>query len=328
VRFGEFLSHPFGFLPDPARARRADDGMHAGLADSLRHLSEATAEVEPMLGADLGKIADRITAGMRVKPLGFALYYRLALALMNNDLPVAKSLGEQLKSLQPRSSVRPIQVTGERDSDPLTEMLAAEGDTLLNFAPVPDADAKAFGVLLDQGLTLMQRHLPELRAEIDAIVHEFLLGHAQPGSVMEFDGASHYQFWGLLMLNPKHHKTPLAVVEVLAHECAHSLLFGLTIDEPLVLNPDAETYKSPLRADPRPMDGIYHATFVSARMAYAMERMAAVSELSAAERQAAQTAARSDRENFAAGLTVVREHGLLTKTGAGLMAAAEAWISA
>ena len=34
------------------------------------------------------------------------------------------------------------------------------------------------------------------------------------------------------------------------------------IDELFVLNPDWERFPSPLREDPRPMDGIYHATFV------------------------------------------------------------------
>lgn len=61
--------------------------------------------------------------------------------------------------------------------------------------------------------------------------------------------------------------------EVLAHEAGHSLLFGLTVDEPLVLNLDDVLYPSPLREDPRPMDDIYHAAFVSAHMALAMETL-------------------------------------------------------
>jgi HEXXH motif-containing protein len=47
------------------------------------------------------------------------------------------------------------------------------------------------------------------------------------------------------------------VAEVLTHEAGHSLLFGLTVDEPLVLNLDDVLYPSPLREDPRPMDDIY-----------------------------------------------------------------------
>lgn len=60
---------------------------------------------------------------------------------------------------------------------------------------------------------------------------------------------------------------------MLAHEAGHCLLFGLTIDEPLVLNDDNEMFLSPLRPDPWPMDGICHATLQSVRMAWAMEAL-------------------------------------------------------
>ncbi len=315
------------FLPSSARARLADANMHLALADSLSHLADAVAQTDPELSIDLQFQANTIRAGGRVPPLTFALYYRLTLALMKDDRAGAREFVAQMAANGPRRHNRLLLVTGTQTAMPLVHQIATEGDPLLNFAPVSDVIATEFAGLLDQGFALMQTHLPELKAEIDAIVHEILLGHAQEGAMIEFDGASHYQYWGLLMLNPKHHKTPLAVVEVLAHECAHSLLFGLTIEEPLVLNPDSETFVSPLRPDPRPMDGIYHATFVSARMAYAMERMALAADLSEADRQAAKSAAATDRANFASGLSVVRAHGRLSATGAAIMASAEAWIS-
>lgn len=301
--------------------------MHLALADSLLHLADAVAQTDPELSIDLQWQANTIRAGGRVPPLTFALYYQLTVALMKDDRAAAREFAAQMAANGPRRHNRLLLVTGTQTAMALVHHIATEGDPLLNFAPVSDVIATEFAGLLDQGFALMQTHLPELKAEIDAIVHEILLGHAQEGASIEFDGASHYQYWGLLMLNPKHHKTPLAVVEVLAHECAHSLLFGLTIEEPLVLNPDSETFVSPLRPDPRPMDGIYHATFVSARMAYAMERMALAADLSEADRQAAKSAAATDRANFASGLSVVRAHGRLSATGAAIMASAEAWIS-
>jgi HEXXH motif-containing protein len=301
--------------------------MHAALADSLTHLSEATTEADPDLSAQIGHMAAAVRSGDRMQPVFFALYYQLAIALLRGDLTAARAHMAAMQACGQRPAHRPLRVTGHPDADQLVRMIATEDDPLLNLAPVPDHVAHEFAGLLDEGFALMDRNLPDLRGEIDAIVHEVLLGHAQPGSLMEFDGASHYQYWGLLMLNPKHHKTPLAVVEVLAHECAHSLLFGLTIEEPLVLNPDSETFASPLRPDPRPMDGIYHATFVSARMAYAMERMADAAGLCAEEREWAARAAQSDRANFASGLGVVRKHGQLTATGQAIIDAAEAWVS-
>ncbi len=201
--------------------------------------------------------------------------------------------------------------------------MGAEAD---KFAPITPATRDGFAALVEEGLDLLDRGLPDLSGEIRAIVHEMLFAQAPAGAATEFDGASHYQFWGLLLLNPRHHRTPLAVAEVLAHEAGHSLLFGLTIDEPLVTNPDTETYPSPLRRDPRPMDGIFHATFVSARMAWAMEELAASGVLTPEERLQALQAAAADRQNFAKGMGVVEAHAALTETGRAVIGAARDWV--
>jgi HEXXH motif-containing protein len=54
---------------------------------------------------------------------------------------------------------------------------------------------------------------------------------------------------------------------------ARALLFGFGMGKPLVENHEHERYTSPLRGDPRPMDGVVHATYVVARMHYAVTRM-------------------------------------------------------
>ncbi|MDZ4094031.1 MAG: HEXXH motif-containing putative peptide modification protein, partial [Paracoccaceae bacterium] len=308
------LKEMLGFAPDAVRGRDADDQMHRALADSLAHLAAATSDAMPDTSAMLVTLSRRLAKGDRVAPVGFALYFRLARALMANDRTLAAVFAARLLAVPMRPKGMGakgwcLRVAGTPEAAPLLALLADDGDPLLQLASVSAEDAAAFVALLDQGSALMQAELPTLHAEIDAIIHEVLLAHAAPGAVMEFDGASHYQFWGLLALNPRHHRTPLAVVEVLAHEAAHALLFGLTIEEPLVLNPDSETYASPLRRDPRPMDGIYHATFVSARMAWAMEHLAKSPRLGTADRQAAAEAARRDREYFAAGDQIVAAHG-------------------
>ena len=170
---------------------------------------------------------------------------------------------------------------------------------------------------------MLDSSVPQLAAEIRALIREIVLAVAPDGSKMQFDGLSSYQLWGLLVLNPRFHETPVAVAEVLAHETAHSLLFGFSFDETLVLNPDSDLFPSPLRLDPRPMDGIYHATYVSARMCWAMQRIAADTGFDGEVRAAARVAAAEDIKNFAAGHSVVAEHGDLTETGRELMDRAE-----
>ena len=74
------------------------------------------------------------------------------------------------------------------------------------------------------------------------------------------------------------------------------------------------------------MDGIYHATFVTARMHYAMDRLLAAGGLSAADRAFAEAERASDAEKFRDGLAVVEAHGDLSPTGEKLMLAAKAYM--
>lgn len=101
-------------------------------------------------------------------------------------------------------------------------------------------------------------------------------------------------------------------------------LFGLTIDEPLVLNDDRELFASPLRDDPRPMDGIYHATYVSARMHWAMAELLKCGKLG--EEKAAQATDHLDanRRNFWSDYATVMPHARLSETGRLLLASAHA----
>ncbi|SIN77967.1 HEXXH motif-containing protein [Vannielia litorea] len=299
--------------------------MHRELAASLAHIAAACAEAGHPAAPLLSQASD-LVARTRVGPEAFARYYLIGSALLAGEdaglEAEAKALLSDVRAGRAPFRVSPRGGAGEVDALMDRQM----GDEAVNFAPVSHETADAFGTRLAAGLDLLRQGLPELHAEITSIVHHVVCAVAPEGSAMQFDGASHYQFWGLLLLNPTFHTTRLAVAEVLAHESAHSLLFGLTIDEPLTLNPGEETYASPLRADPRPMDGIYHATFVSARMAWAMEGLAASGLLSPEEVDAAREAAAADRRNFAAGLSVIEAHGKLSPTGRTVMGNARAWI--
>ena len=250
--------------------------------------------------------------GRKVPPLVFRMYYRLVQALLDEDEPRAEFAVARMEALGARGAARSFMRFGDPDADQVCMELLGDG---FRMAPIDAEEAKAFVELCKDGFDLMRKTLPSIYSDVDAVVREVLLARAPKGDKMEFDGASHYQFWGLLLLNPKHHKTPLAVVEVLAHEASHSLLFGLTQNEPLVHNPDDERFASPLRKDPRPMDGIYHAAFVSARMWWAMDQISRSDLLTSEQKDQAKTAAETDRANWEAGLSVIDAHAQLSATG-------------
>ena len=143
-----------------------------------------------------------------------------------------------------------------------------------------------------------------------------------------FAGGSCYMLWGALFLNASAHGSDVATIEAIAHESGHSLLFGLTIDEPLVLNDGRELFASPLRDDPRPMDGIYHATFVSARMHWAMSELLRSGKLSVEEAVLASAHLDADRRNFWSGYATVEPHARLSETGRLLLTSAHDYMKA
>ena len=301
--------------------------MQLELASSLNYIVDACAGESQDIGWALDRPRALLSGKEPLPPRAFGLYFELASALFDSNEPSARWAATQLSAIQPRPPGLLMRRWGSTESADVEAVLALRmGNDVQQFTAVSEATAQRFAARVNDGLALLREGAPELHGETTGLLSEILFAQAPAGAVMEFDGASHYQFWGLLLLNPSHHPTPLAVAEVLAHEAGHSLLFGLTIDEPLVLNDDDELFASPLRSDLRPMDGIYHATFVSARMAWAMESLAGSGLLSPADQKHARDEAAKDRANFSAGWETIAQHGRLSATGAQIMENAYRWV--
>lgn len=127
-------------------------------------------------------------------------------------------------------------------------------------------------------------------------------------------------------MNAEGHKTDLEVLQTLAHESSHMHLFGVALDSPLVLNDEEERYKSPLRFDPRPMDGIYHAVYVSARMHYALTRLLTSGVLSPAQVEEARAANLIHVKSFREGLATIEAEGKLSELGDRLLSEAKSYM--
>jgi len=322
------------FAPDARRARALDHAMHRALAESLMHIVERCRgggiEIDE---AALVGVADGIRTGARHLPPTFGLYYEAAGALLDGRNDEAEALLAALareRPIDPASDGLRMVALGEPALAAHTEryqrIMGSDPTSSFPFLPPRPDTAAAFRARFQRGFALLERAIPELAAEIRAIVSEVILTVGTPAGGYTFDGGSAYQLWGGLFLNAESHETDVAIIELLAHEGAHNLLFGFTIDELLVENPTDERFDSPLRRDPRPMDGIYHATFVSARMHWAMSRLLDASVLDDAATAAARKARATDHENFEKGFDVVARHGRLTPTGTALMDGARAYM--
>lgn len=316
-----------GFVPSAARGQQLNRGMQADLLGSLLHLAEAG---PAGLQEALHPAMERLSAGQSLGPEAFGLYFQLGEHLLLDEPEPALAVAHRLAACPARpdpGGAWCVRGRGSLEARTLDAILDARlGEEADAFHPLGEVDVQAFEVLLRAGRELLAEGLPALHGELTAIVSDVLLAQAPPGARYEFDGASHYQFWGLLLLNPRHHRDRLAVAEVLAHESGHSVLFGMCREQALIENADDELYPSPLREDPRPMDGIVHATYVSARMAWAMEGLASSGCLNDAEHKAALLAAADDRRRFQAGFATVCEHARLTPLGREVMEDARGWV--
>ena len=129
--------------------------------------------------------------------------------------------------------------------------------TRRNGLPSPPASRRPF--------PSSKKRTPRSRPRFAALI-VLVIGSAPLKPAWSFGGVTSLTLWGAVTLNTELHRTPLEIAEGLVHEGAHTLLFGYAVDERLVRNPNSERFASPLRSDPRPMDGVFHATFVCARL--------------------------------------------------------------
>ncbi len=82
-------------------------------------------------------------------------------------------------------------------------------------------------------------------------------------------GLTDVRILGAMMIRlPRNVVNPvLYFIEHIIHEASHIHLNCLMAIDPLILNAPDERFTSPIRTDPRPMMGVFHATYVSARIA-------------------------------------------------------------
>jgi HEXXH motif-containing protein len=152
-------------------------------------------------------------------------------------------------------------------------------------APALRVEADKIG----QALHMLQRCAPALYAELLIITREIVVAAPSGKQLLDFRGASSFAMWGAIAVNQQAHSHWWQYVTTLVHESAHSLLFAYARTQPLVLNDMDQRYTSPLRQEPRPMDGIFHAAFVSAREAYALDQCIAALEREKVESALCQT---------------------------------------
>jgi hypothetical protein len=322
------------FAPGGERGLAVQQEMSRRLGGSLRHIFERAQVAAGLPDDQIAPLLRLLDAGARAHPEAFGLHSDILQAIAVGDLDAVRADFDELAG-RPftvgSTVVRPFNdaTFSPSSKDRYRRYAGSDPDAPLVLTGPTDDEFAAFSSRLDDARDLLARGAPEVADEVNCLVSEIVVATVDdPDPDRVFDGISVFDLWGAVFVNPRRHSTVLEVVEVLVHEAAHSLLFGFCVDEPLVLNPQSERFSSPVRADARPMDGVFHGAYVIAALDYLYRRLSATGALSPDDQAMVTERLSEYGKPFEAGMAVIREHAALTDTGRRIIDSADAHMRA
>jgi HEXXH motif-containing protein len=298
--------------------------MREDLAASLERIVDRAASVLPR-DVEIEAACHAIRAH-RVGPGVFAAYYELIHALQAEAFDRAAGPWRAIASgarEAVRLECRPYDpVTLGEDAGRFQRLFAMGWQAPAIFAPPDDAGWSRFRGNVDAALTLLSAVAPVWRAEVESLIVRVFAALPPEGEGRRFAGSSSFMAWGAVFLNVGRNNDRLRVLAGLVHEATHQMLFGLSRRRPLTENPPGQRYTSPLRREPRPLDGVYHATYVSGRLGIFYELLGHHDDLDDAERTRIAERIGRQKRRFAEGYEVVCGEGRLSPLGRELIEAA------
>lgn len=323
------------FVPSSVSGRHLRGRLNLAFADSLEHMLRACGGHVPLDWARLDPLLRRVRAGGRETPFLYALHFRLLDAIEADRLDAIGALIDAIADQPPAAPG--ILVTSLRadefpwDADVVAGYFAGEMASVFAYVPPPAERVPPRAAQIRNALALIREAAPDLAGEIDELVTTVILAAGRnldrpdrPEAL--FQGSSALRAFGAVMLDIEPHDSLVDCATTLIHEEAHLVLFALAPKEGVVTNADDERYASPLRDDPRPLEGIHHATFVLARMIFGLVSLRAHAALPGAERSRLEEILTTSRVGFHDGLATLRRHARLTAEGALALDAAEDYV--
>jgi hypothetical protein len=322
----------YRFEPNPSRSASLDARVRAELAGSLETIFGTIDEIR--IDSDAAKSLIRTVHDHRIRPGIFGLYTDLVEALFADDVERAQALVDALLDRKHWRSRTFQTVTlddadlGPGQAERYRRMVDDDGLGYV-LEPISFDLRRHAESLLDSTMQLMDQATPQLAGEIRALTHEIVFVQSQSTSFAgAFGGASTFYLWGAMFLNATRYTDRLSLATALAHESGHSYLFGVTLGDKLVENKEDELYPSPLRQDLRPMDGVVHATYVLARMAYCLRALLASGSLNSTEAEEAASLLENYSEGYWAGSRTVLPHAQFSPEAATVFQNAHAYMEA
>lgn len=204
------------------------------------------------------------------------------------------------------------------DNNPLA-MAEAHPDKQGNALDLGGHAASEWADTLARCLELIARYMPDLRGEIDLYVHQVVpVGYDEHSHL----SASYQEVIGTIYMTL--HPQLMTMVEATIHEFQHNKLHAQLELDPLLHNAFFPLYSSPVRPDPRPLQGVLLAVHAFLPVARLYQLMRAAGHPGTRgpdfERRYAQIVAGNHE-----GTTVLLAHGHPTPIGRALLDEIRRW---
>jgi hypothetical protein len=319
----------YSFPPNEIRGRAVDRLIREGFAGSIATVFDALASEFDVPSCEA--LVEEIRRSP-VSPGVYGIYTELVESVYHGEMEHACRLAGVLS--EPGFGTLPVPqiVTlsdddlGEGQSDRYRRFVDEDPDLGASLPPLSKAAFSEAKSRVEAAFDLLDAAAPEAAGEVRSLAREIVLVGNPVDDEIAFNGASSFHLWGAIFLNTDSYVGRVEIAEALAHESAHALLFGFAGGQTLARNDPDSRYNSPIRSDPRPMDGIVHATFVLARMHYVISRMLGSNLLTMTERELAAQALARNVSRFAEGICVIDQYALLTPAGAAAIRGAQEYM--
>lgn len=304
-----------------------------GFADSLEYLFSVCKEAIAVDEARVASLLSRLRSASREKPYLYALHFKLIDALQAEDTASAETIIETMLNQAPAGTGIDVVALGSQSCGWDTHLVTSyfcEEDSLFEYVEPDPADAERNAANLNAAMTDLRAFAPELAAEMDALVTGVILANGiqvagdEPG---EFESVTALRAFGAVLFNAESTASRLQCAVSLIHEHAHLVLFAHSPNEGVVSNSRDERYVSPLRSDARPVEGIFHQSFVLARMIYGMDRLRNWDAASQYQRDFADEFIAHNVPRFNDAAETLHEHARFTPQGLEALGSSEAYIA-
>ena len=321
----------YDFEPDAARAVALDSAMSSLLRDSLGTIRDESEDIaECRVAEHLARAVKVIQAGCRPRPVLWALYAELGSAIATDDVARANAAAA---AFDEALIATPAPYVSNFDDCDLGagyaklygRILDDDSAKPLELVAVDINDAARARTMISDARDLLGGACPHLLSEMDALVREIVLVKGKSGR-NSFSGAATLFLWGAVFINPTSLPDRLALAEALTNEAAHALLTGLTGGVDVTVNDRANRYPSPLRMDPRPIEGIAHAAFVLARMTLMLNSLTQFQGLSKPERATVALMRASNASLYEKALVTLKAYALFTSEGEAIFSHCETYM--